>query len=84
MSVYHFWSPKCGPCMRMKPAFAEMKEDFSDMKWTSINILDDPAGIAQQFGIKQIPAMAVIHPSGVHKHSGTDLPGYFKILKSQD
>jgi hypothetical protein len=70
--------------MRMKSTFSEMREDFPEMKWTSINILDDPDGITQKFRIKQIPAMAVVRTTGVQKHVGTDITGYLKILKSQD
>lgn len=82
MSVYHFWSPKCAPCMRMKSAFAELREEFPSFTWRSINILEDPEGITQKYGVKQIPAMVIVNPGGIHKVVGSTISDYYKALSS--
>lgn len=81
MSVYHFWSTKCGPCMKLKPVIADLKEEFSTLTWTSINILNDPEGITQKYGITKIPAIVVVSAKGIDRHAGMDAAGYYRILK---
>ena len=67
--------------MRMKPAFSELREEFPELKWTSINILDDPTGITQKYGVKQIPAMVVDNGS-IEKACGSNIADYYRILKT--
>jgi hypothetical protein len=67
--------------MKMKPAFADLREEFPNLSWRSINILEDPEGITQKYGIKQIPALAVVSDKGVAKACGTNITEYYRILK---
>jgi len=68
--------------MRLKPAIQELKEEFNTLTWTSVDIRNDPTGITQKFGISTIPALAVVSANGVEKHSGSDVSGYYRILKN--
>jgi hypothetical protein len=66
----------------MKPAFEELKEDFSDFNWVSVNIKDDPAGYTQKFGVTTIPAIGVETTDGVKLYSGTDIMMFYKFMLS--
>jgi thiol-disulfide isomerase/thioredoxin len=90
MSVvaYHFWSPTCGPCKVIKPAVEDLKEEFSQVKWFTVNTHDDPAGLAQRLGVQLVPTIVVIayNAAGeqVHteKQSGTTMVHYYRILRN--
>jgi thioredoxin-like negative regulator of GroEL len=81
--AFHFWSPTCGPCKVIKPALEDLKEEFSQVEWTTVNTHDDPEGLARRFGVTMVPTVAVVSLGGnVQKHSGTDISGYYRILRS--
>jgi thiol-disulfide isomerase/thioredoxin len=50
--AYHFWSPTCGPCAAIKPAIADLIEEFPGIHFVGVNTHDDPQGIAAKFGIQ--------------------------------
>ena len=90
MSVvaYHFWSPTCAPCVALKPAVEDLKEEFPQVKWLSVNTHDDKEGYAQKYGVKVVPTI-VFEASdsqqnivSTEKHSGTNISGYYRILRS--
>jgi thiol-disulfide isomerase/thioredoxin len=86
--AYHFWSPTCGPCTFIKPAIAELKNEFNQIKWISVNTREDPNGYAGKFGVSVVPTIVatVVNPNGTiksaEKHSGTQMIGYHRILKN--
>ena len=84
MSViaYNFWSPTCGPCKNIKPALEQMKEDFPAVGWQSINVQDDPTGMARALGVKAVPTV-VVAKNGVEigRHSGTNVIMYYSLLR---
>ena len=84
MSVvaYSFWSPTCGPCKHIKPALAQMAEDFPAVAWQSINTQEDPAGMARALGVKAVPTV-VVAKNGVEigRHSGTNVIMYYSLLR---
>jgi len=90
MSVvaYHFWSPTCGPCQVIKPAVADLKEEFSHIQWVSVNTQEDPHNYTQTFGVRVVPSIAVVatSPSGeiVYRdlQSGTTMMNYYRILRA--
>ena len=82
MSAYHFWSNDCEPCKRMKPMFEELKEDFTEFQWISVNIRDDPNGYTKKFGVSTVPALVVDTAFGPQLYSGTDTAMYYRIMRS--
>jgi len=82
MSVYVFSSPTCAPCQTLKPVIYDLKEEFSDLKWIDVNIKNDPAGLTQTYGVKQVPTIVVHSDNGVESHSGTNVIGYYRILRN--
>lgn len=89
MSViaYHFWSPTCGPCKVIKPAIEDLKEEFPNVQWVSVNTHDDTTGSAERFGVRVVPTIVVLvlDSSGKaiysEKQSGTNMAGYYRILR---
>lgn len=86
--VYHFWSPTCAPCKAIKPIVEDLKEEFSNLRWESVDTSVDTSGISSRLGVSIVPTIAVVHhdDSGkvvnVEKHSGTQAAGYYRILRS--
>ena len=81
VTAYHFWSPTCAPCKIIKPAVEDLKEEFSQIKWISVNTHDDKQGYAQKFGVTVVPTI-VVEGSSIEKHSGTQIAGYYRILRN--
>ena len=79
--AYHFWSPTCAPCNHIKPAIADLKEEFEGVSWVSVNIFDDKQGIAKKYGVTAVPTIAVEWNGRVEKHSGINVAGYYRILR---
>jgi hypothetical protein len=88
VQVYHFSSPTCGPCNVIKPAMAELRREFPDVTWNSVNTREDPYGYTGKFKVSVVPTMVVTYtdPSGVVKstdrHSGTQMIGYHRIIRN--
>lgn len=82
MSAYIFSSPICPPCQALKPVFEDLKEEFSSLQWKHVNIKDDPEGLTQKFGVKIVPTVVAVSSAGVvQAHTGTNIGGYYKILR---
>jgi thiol-disulfide isomerase/thioredoxin len=90
MSViaYHFWSPTCQPCKVIKPAVEDLKDEFSQVHWKSVNIQNDPEDYASMFGVSVVPTIVVVATSNTgeimyrEKHSGTTMASYYRIIRS--
>jgi thiol-disulfide isomerase/thioredoxin len=90
MSVlaYHFWSPTCQPCKVIKPAIEDLKEEFPDVMWKSVNIQDDPDEYAITLGVSVVPTIVIIATDDRgeivyrEKHSGTNMASYYRIIRS--
>lgn len=80
--AYHFWSPTCAPCKVIKPIVEDLKEEFSQIQWKSVNIQDDPENITSKLGVSVVPTIAVVHGTSIEKHSGTQAAGYYRILRN--
>lgn len=82
INVYHFWSPTCRPCQVIKPAIEDLKEEFSQMTWASVNTHADPQGYAQKFGVSVVPTIVVTkNGAEVARHSGSSIGIYYTILR---
>lgn len=57
--VVDFWAAWCGPCKMMAPAFAQAAVQLEPrVRLAKLNTEQEPA-IAQQFGIRSIPTLAI-------------------------
>lgn len=86
--IYHMWSPTCGPCQVLKPAIQDLKEEFSQFTWVSVNTHDDPHNYAQQFGVKFVPTLVLVVRNAEgkvimsEKKSGTAIADYYRLIRS--
>ena len=80
--VLHFWSPTCRPCQVIKPAVEDLKEEFSQMTWVSVNTHADSQGYAQKYNVSVVPTMVVLkNGTEVGRHSGSSIGIYYTILR---
>jgi len=88
ITAYHFWSPTCAPCKVIKPAVEDLKEEFSQINWVSVNIQDDPNNYTGDFSVKVVPTIVVLVKDGngkivyVGKESGTAMAGYYRLIRT--
>jgi thiol-disulfide isomerase/thioredoxin len=84
MSViaYHFWSPTCAPCKAIKPTIDDLKEEFDSVTWVSVNTHDDKEGYAEKYNVSVVPTIVVVCGDFTERHSGTQIAGYYRILRS--
>lgn len=80
--AYHFWSPTCNPCRVIKPAIEDLKEEFDQVQWVSVNTHDDRQGLAAKYRVSVVPTIVVVK-NGVEvgRHSGTTMTVYYSILR---
>jgi len=80
--AYHFWSPTCGPCKVIKPAIEDLKEEFPDVLWRSVNTHDDINDASRTFSVTVVPTIVVTkNGTEVARHSGTNMSIYYSILR---
>jgi thioredoxin 1 len=82
VTVYHFWSPTCAPCKAIKPSIDDLKEEFPETTWVHVNTHDDTEGIASRYDVKVVPTIVVVTGSHVEKHAGTNIAGYYRIIRN--
>lgn len=85
--AYHFWSPSCGPCKVIKPAIEDLKEEFPQVSWISVNTQDDEMNLAPRLDVTVVPTIVVVaEKDGIvvykEKHSGTTMASYYRILRN--
>ena len=82
MQVYFFTSPTCGPCKAVKPVITELQEDYNQIQWGMVDTSVDRENLASTFKVTHVPTMvAVYHGKEVGRHSGTQMMGYFSLVK---
>lgn len=58
--VIDFWASWCMPCQMMAPVFEELSEEYTgEIKFAKVNT-EEEIEIAQAFGIRSIPTLAVM------------------------
>ena len=88
ITAYHFWSPTCAPCKIIKPAIEDLKEEFSDVTWVSVNTHDDGEMLAGLYGVSVVPTIVVEVRDDVgsvvstEKQSGTNIAAYYRIIRN--
>jgi thiol-disulfide isomerase/thioredoxin len=82
MQVYFFTSPTCGPCKAVKPVISELQEDYKQIQWGMVDTSVDPEHLASTFKVTHVPTMiAVYQGNEMGRHSGTQMMGYFALVK---
>lgn len=83
VTVFHFWSPTCGPCMTIKPSIEDLKEEFEGrIEWISINTKDDPKAVARLLNVSVVPTIVVVRDGmEVGRHSGTQIGIYYTLIR---
>jgi len=88
MSViaYHFWSPTCGPCKVIKPAIEDLKQEFLNVQWVSVDTHNDKDNIVSRFNVQVVPTIVVTAVKDgkivySEKQSGTNMINYYRILR---
>jgi thiol-disulfide isomerase/thioredoxin len=87
VTAYHFWSPTCAPCKVIKPTIDDLKEEFSSIVWISVNTHEHENDTAVRYSVSVVPTIVVevVKPDGTstfEKHSGTNIAGYYRILRN--
>lgn len=54
-----FWSPTCGPCLRIAPVIEELSEEVSEVRFVKVNVGEEP-NLAEEYGIMSIPTLVLI------------------------
>lgn len=54
-----FWASWCGPCKQMNPSIKKIEDEFSNVKFLSVEIEQVPE-IAQRFRIKSLPSILLL------------------------
>jgi len=85
--AYHFWSPTCGPCKVIKPAIEDLKEEFPQISWVTVNTHDDELNLAKRLDVSVVPTIVVVTEKDGNivykeKHSGTTMASYYRILRN--
>jgi thioredoxin 1 len=82
VTVLHFWSPTCGPCVTIKPSLEMLKEEFPEATWVSVNIKEDFKGVAAQYGVKVVPTILFFRDGvEVGRHSGSNVGIYYTLMR---
>ena len=81
--VLHFWSPTCGPCMTIKPALEDIKEEFEGkIDWISVNTKEDPKRLSIQFQVSVVPTfIAFKGNTEVGRYSGTQIGVIYQLIR---
>ncbi len=80
--VLHFWSPSCAPCVTIKPAVEDMKEEFDQVEWVSVNTQADTKGFVAKFGVRAWPTMVILkNGQEVGRHTGTTMGIYYSLIR---
>lgn len=83
VTVFHFWSPTCGPCMVIKPSIEDLKEEFEGrIEWISINTKEDPKAVARIMNVSVVPTIVVVKDGmEVGRHSGTQIGIFYTLIR---
>ena len=57
--VVDFWAPWCGPCHVMAPVIDQLATEFAGRATVGKVNVDEQPALAQQYGIRSIPALLV-------------------------
>lgn len=87
-TIYHMWSPTCGPCKTLKPVFEDLKEEFPQFTWVSVNTHDDKNGYATKFGVQFVPTLVLVVYKDddevlmSEKKTGSNVAEYYRLIRN--
>ncbi len=83
-AVIDFWSPSCGPCKAMAPAFEALSSELADepIRFVRINTAAQ-AQLAQPFKIHSVPTLLFVHNGEILDVRVGALPGPALAKKAQ-
>ena len=64
-----FWAPWCGPCQVMAPVIDQLATEFAGRATVGKVNVDELPALAQQYGIRSIPALLVFKHGHVVEHA---------------
>lgn len=80
--VLHYWSPTCAPCKVIKPAVEDMKEEFPQVSWVSINTHADADGYSAKYNVNVVPTMVLLkNGQEIGRHSGSSIGIYYALIR---
>lgn len=56
--VTRFSASWCGPCKALAPEFKKLEEQFSDVKFITVDVEEKPL-VAQLYGIRTVPTVII-------------------------
>lgn len=59
-----FWASWCGPCQMLSPIVDEISNEVTNAKICKVNV-DEERGLAEKFGVMNIPALFVVNDGKV-------------------
>jgi thioredoxin len=83
-AIIDFWSPSCGPCKAMAPAFEALSNELSEepIRFIRINTAAQPK-LAQPFRIHSVPTLLFVHNGEILDVRVGALPGPALAKKAQ-
>ena len=58
ITVKRFTAPWCSPCKVLAPEFKKFEEEFTDLKFDTIDVDNDPT-TAELYGIRNVPTVII-------------------------
>ena len=56
--ILDFWAPWCGPCMQFLPTFEKLSEEYPDVIFGKINVVDCEE-LVKRFKIRTVPKVCI-------------------------
>jgi hypothetical protein len=75
------------PCQHIKPAIEQLKLDFTEVSWQSVNTHDDKKGLTVVYNVKVVPTIIVEvldtkgKVVGGQRATGTDMMAYHRMIR---
>jgi hypothetical protein len=75
------------PCQHIKPAIEQLKKDFPEVNWISINTHSDKEGYTVVHNVKVVPTIIVeVRDNngkvlGGQRATGTDMMAYHRMIR---
>ena len=83
-AIIDFWSPTCGPCKAMAPAFEALSKELAEepIRFVRINTAAQPA-LSQPFHIHSVPTLLFVNDGEILDVRVGALPGPQLAKKAQ-